>query len=179
MHHVLSKSYNIDLEKIQIFGSGCPEGSVSVISSSDGKKVSVLFSGYYAQTDGSDTFDRQSCNLAVPFNIDPNKQVGLYQIDYRGYTWVPEEDGSETNFGVEYFFAGAKGPIVTRTYENEEDIFITDTVPMVWSPCGGSEIFRINTSIRAKKGSKGDEDTFITVDSVDGKGDTTNALVYF
>merc|ERR1711902_157120 len=177
--HALSQPFDIDVEKMQIFGSGCPEGSVSVISSTDGNTVTVLFSGYYAQTDGRDTFDRKSCNLAVPFNIDPNKQVALYKIDYRGYTWVPEAEGSETNFGVEYFFAGTKGPVVTRTFNEEEDIVITDKVPMVWSPCGGSEIFRVNTSIKAKKKSKDNEDAFITIDSVDGTEDNTTALTYY
>jgi len=177
--HVLSQPFDIDVEKMQIFGSGCPEGSVSVISSTDGNTVTVLFSGYYAQTDGSDTFDRKSCNLAVPFNIDPNKQVGLYQIDYRGYTWVPEESGSETTFQVEYFFAGIKGAIVKRAYETEENIVITDTVPMIWSPCGGSEIFRINSSMGAKKEDKEDQDTFITIDSVDGMEVNSTALTYY
>jgi len=179
IQNVSSQSYNIDAENMQVFGSGCPAGSVNVISSSDGNTVTVLFSGYYAQTEGIDTFDRKSCNLAVPFNINPNKQVALYQIDYRGYTWVPQDNGSETTFQVEYFFAGLKGPIVKRTYEEEENIVITDTVPMIWSPCGGSEIFRINTSIRAKKGGADAEDTFITIDSVDGTEDNSLALIYY
>merc|ERR1719413_200943 len=125
-----------------MFGSGCPDGSVNIISSTDEKTVTVLFSSYYVETTDSKTFDRKSCNIAVPFNIPENKQVALYQLDYRGYTWVPEGDDSETNLGVEYFFAGTKGPIVTRTY--------TD-----------------------------DEDTFITIDSVDGTEDNTIALIYY
>merc|ERR1711862_980952 len=163
----------------QVFGSGCPAGSVNIISSTDGKTVTVLFSGYYAQTEGFDTFDRKSCNLAVPFNINPNKQVALYQIDYRGYTWVPEDNGSETTFQVEYFFAGLKGPIVKRTYEEEEEIVITDTVPMIWSPCGGSEIFRINSSMIAKKENNDSQDAFITIDSVDGIEVNNTALTYY
>ena len=190
----------VDVSNMMMFGSGCPDGSVNIISSTDEKTVTVLFSSYYVETTDSKTFDRKSCNIAVPFNIPENKQVALYQLDYRGmfignvyfcsllkrhcflqigYTWVPEGDDSETNLGVEYFFAGTKGPIVTRTYTEEEDIFISDKVPLVWSPCGGSEIFRINTSIKAKKGAKDDEDTFITIDSVDGTEDNTIALIYY
>ena len=177
--HGDDKAYNMDLQKMQIFGSGCGEGSVNVISSTDGNTVTILFSEYFAETFEDDTFDRKSCNLAIPFNINPDKQVGLYAIDYRGYTYVPEEDGSETTFQIEYFFAGLKGPIVKRTYEEEEDIVISDKVPLLWSPCGGSEIFRINTSIRARKGSKDADDPFITIDSVDGTEDNTIALMYY
>merc|ERR1711982_8142 len=162
-----------------VFGSGCPEGSVNIVASTDGKTFAILFSSYFAQTSDSKTFDRKSCNIAVPFNIDPNKQVALMGIDYRGYTWIPEGNETETNLGVEYFFAGTKGPIVTRTFNEEEDIVISDKVPMVWSPCGGSEIFRVNTSIKAKKKSKDNEDAFITIDSVDGTEDNTIAWVYY
>jgi len=164
---------------MKIFGSGCPKDSVNIISSTDGSTVTILFSGYYAQTEGKDKFDRKSCNLAVPFDINPNKQVALYRFDYRGYTYVPDQDGSETNFQVEYFFAGLKGPVVKRTYTEEENIAITDTVPMLWSPCGGSEIFRLNTSMNARKADKDDEDTFITIDSVDGIEDDSLALIYY
>merc|ERR1719469_11201 len=179
IQNVDSKSYDINNDEMTIFGSGCPEGSVSVISSTDGSIVTVLFSGYYAETDGSDTFDRKSCNLAVPFDIDPNKQISLYQIDYRGYTWVPENEGSKTTFQVEYFFAGLKGPIVKKTYTKEENIVITNMVPLMASPCGGKEIFRINTSIVAKKGDANDDETFITIDSVDGTEDNSIALMYY
>ena len=72
-----------------------------------------------------------------------------------------------------------KGPAVTNTYTEESDIFISDKVPIAWSPCGGSEIFRVNTSIKAKKGSKDADDTFISIDSVDGTEDNTIALMYY
>ena len=78
------KPFNVDAENMKVFGSGCPEGSVNIISSTDGKTVTVLFSNYYAQTSDGRTFDRKSCNIAVPFDIDPNKQIALFQIDYRG-----------------------------------------------------------------------------------------------
>ena len=78
------KPFNVDAENMKVFGSGCPEGSVNIISSTDGKTVTVLFSNYYAQTSDSRMFDRKSCNIAVPFDIDPNKQIALFQIDYRG-----------------------------------------------------------------------------------------------
>merc|ERR1740121_3619345 len=109
------QSFNLDVKNMMVFGSGCPEESVNIVSSTDEKTVTILFSNYYAETSDSKTFDRKSCNIAVPFNIDPNKQVALYKIDYRGYTWLPSNNNNGTavtNFGVEYFFAGTKGPVV-------------------------------------------------------------------
>ena len=175
-----SSPYSLNLSNMLLFGSGCPDGTVNVISSTDGKTVTVLFSNYYAQTSDDTMFDRKSCNVAVPFQVSPSKQISLHRIDYRGYTYIPEGEGSETNFGIEYFFAGTKGPIVTRSFTEEEDIVITDEVPIAaWSSCGGSEIFRINTSIKAKKENKDDEDAFIAIDSVDSSETNTIALVYY
>ena len=74
----------VDVSNMKVFGSGCPDGSVNIISSTDEKTVTVLFSSYYVQTTDDKTFDRKSCNIAVPFNIPENKQVALYQLDYRG-----------------------------------------------------------------------------------------------
>ena len=83
------KAFNVDAENMMVFGSGCPEGNVNMISSTDGKTVTVLFSNYCAQTTDSRMFDRKSCNIAVPFDIDPNKQIALFQIDYRGTcNWI-------------------------------------------------------------------------------------------
>merc|ERR1711982_12362 len=134
-----------------VFGSGCPEGSVNIVASTDGKTFAILFSSYFAQTSDSKTFDRKSCNIAVPFNIDPNKQVALMGIEYRGYSWIPDGNESETNLGVEYFFAGTKGPIVTRTFNEEEDIVISDKVPMVWSPCEDQKFFESIHQSRLKR----------------------------
>merc|ERR1719469_695196 len=167
IQNVDSKSYDINTNEMTIFGSGCPEGSVSLISSTDGNTVTVLFSRYSAQTDGSDTFDRKSCNLAVPFDIDPNKQISLYKIDYRGYTWVPESEGSKTTFQLQYFFAGLMGPSVKKTYTKEEDFHIYNMVPLMASPCGGKEMFRIHTSITAKKGDVNDDEASTVIDGLE------------
>ena len=78
----------IDLSDMKVFGSSCPDGSVNIISSTDEKTVTVLFSSYYVQTTNDKIFDCKSCNIAVPFNIPENKQVALYQLDYRGTMFV-------------------------------------------------------------------------------------------
>ena len=62
------------------FGSGCPEGTVQIIKSSDDQTVSVLFSEYIAETDGSTKRDRLSCNLAVPVDVKPGFSIGIYKV---------------------------------------------------------------------------------------------------
>ncbi|KAG1688720.1 hypothetical protein DVH05_003157 [Phytophthora capsici] len=59
------------------FGSGCPANTVTVVPSSDGQAVSVLFSQFAARTSSAGvTRDRKSCNLAVPVDVQSVRGTG-------------------------------------------------------------------------------------------------------
>lgn len=97
------------------FGSGCPADTVTVVPSTDGQTVSVLFSQFSARTSGADvTRDRKSCNLAVPVDVQSvsvggsiaawlvhrltvyfllwyvcqGVSIGIFRVDYRGNAFV-------------------------------------------------------------------------------------------
>jgi hypothetical protein len=156
------------------FGSGCPANSVAVIPSSDGQSVSVLFSAYNAETSRSASRDRKSCNLAVPVDVKSGISIGVFRVDYRGNAYVPNASGASAQFDAEYYFAGQKGPVVTKKFQPgfNDDIFISNKISVgsiVWSPCGASTNFRINSAVTALKtraSSNGDE-VQIAIDSVD------------
>jgi hypothetical protein len=156
------------------FGSGCPDDSVRIIPATDGQSVSVLFSEYNAQTTPDSKRGRKSCNLAVPVDVQPGISIGVFRVDYRGNTYVPNEFGAFTQFDVEYYFAGQMGPVVTQKYNPgfNNNIFIRNTIKfdsIVWSPCGASTNFRINSAIIAFKdpNSYSAQQSQIAVDSVD------------
>lgn len=160
------------LGKPKMFGSGCPDGSVEVITSADGQTVTVLFSQYSAQTNYKKTFDRASCNLAIPVDVENGSSVGVFSVDYRGFTSVPSASGSYSKFSAEYFFAGADGPKEQKEFQNYYgDFSIVDNMygAVTYSDCSPSVIFRINTSISAAKKSLQSEDVLIQVDSTDTK----------
>jgi Domain of unknown function (DUF4360) len=160
-------------EEATYFGSGCPSGSVKVIQADDGSTISVLFSEFEAVASGATTRDRRSCNMAVPVTVAPGFSCGIFKVDYRGFADVPRGSGSRkpsARFDSEYFFAGERGPRKSRSYSDGTigPIFESDSVgAYAWSPCGGSTIFRINTSLQATKPSRTDEDVSITLDSKD------------
>jgi hypothetical protein len=155
------------------FGSGCPKDSVAIITATDGQSVSVLFSGFGASTTSTLARDRKSCNLAVPVDVKPGIAVGVVKVDYRGNAYVPKGSGDAyAQFDAEYYFAGQKGPVVTRKYYPgyNDNVLITNEVPVgavVWSPCGASTNFRINSAVIAYKGTMSKEDAQIAIDSVD------------
>ncbi|KAG3066277.1 hypothetical protein PI124_g3618 [Phytophthora idaei] len=155
------------------FGSGCPAGTVTVIPSTDGQVVSVFFSQFAARTSGAEvTRDRKSCNLAVPVDVQSGVSIGIFRVDYRGNAFVPNQSGSYGQFDAEYFLAGQRGPVASEKYSpgTDKDLFISHEVgvsAIVWTPCGASTNFRVNSAITAAKKAGGKEDTQIAIDSVD------------
>ncbi|KAJ8561806.1 hypothetical protein ON010_g7873 [Phytophthora cinnamomi] len=113
------------------FGSGCPADTVTVVPSTDGQAVSVLFSQFAARTSGTDVMrDRKSCNLAVPVDVQSGVSIGIFRVDYRGNAFVPNQKGSYGQFNAEYYFAGQRGPVASEKYTpgTDKDLFISHEI---------------------------------------------------
>ena len=151
-------------------GTGCPGGSVSATLSPDAKSLSLLFDVYTVEA-GGDTgkrFDRKSCNIAIPVHVPNGISVSVLAIDYRGYNNVPA--GTSSQFAVEYFFAGARGPTFQKLFRGpkDEDYLIHNQLnaeSIVWSACGEDVNLRTNSSIRVT--TKNNKQAMATVDSED------------
>lgn len=158
-------------------GTGCPGGSVSATLSPDATSLSLLFDGYIVEA-GGDTgkkFDRKSCNIAIPVHVPQGISVSIISIDYRGYNNFSA--GADSQFNVEYFFAGARGPTFTKKFKGplDADYLIQNQLTaqtMVWSKCGADVNLRTNSSIRVN--TKNNQQAMATVDSQD----VSAAIVY-
>jgi len=158
-------------------GSGCPSNSVSATLSPDQKSLSLLFDEYVVQAGGETgkSLDRKTCNVAIPVRVPAGRSVSVLTVDYRGFNQLPP--GARSQFSVEYFFAGARGPAFAQTFRGpkEEDYLITNEIvadAMVWSPCGEDVILRTNSSIRVN--TTRNQEAMATVDTQDVKA----AIVY-
>ncbi len=139
-------------------GSGCPAGTASVTVSPDGQELSILFDEFIANAAGRPRDRRKSCNLTIPVEVPPGFQVSVYKFDYRGYV-APKTTGRLT---AEYFFAGQRGPKITRRIKGEKDYLASDKIgTLVWSRCGDKVNMRVNSALSAR----GKE--IATLDSVD------------
>ncbi|MBH8563096.1 DUF4360 domain-containing protein [Nostoc sp. CENA67] len=139
-------------DKVEILGAeyggnGCPEGSAAVSVSPDGQELSILFDQFIAVGNKASE-RRKSCNLSIPIKVPQGFQISLYDADYRGYV-APSTTG---RLRAEYFFAGQRGPVFSRTFRGESDYSVRDqlvTLADVWSRCGDSVNMRVNAAMTA------------------------------
>jgi hypothetical protein len=158
-------------------GTGCPGGSVSATLSPDFKSLSILFDQYQVEAGGTTgkSFDRKSCNIAIPVHVPQGLSISVLAIDYRGYNNIPV--GGNTTFNVEYFFAGTRGPVFNKVFGGPLDSDYTihnelTAQAIVWSACGADVNLRTNSGIRVT--TKNNKQALATVDSED----VSAAIVY-
>lgn len=158
-------------------GTGCPAGTVSVTLSPDAKSLSLLFDEYQVAVGGETgkSFDRKSCNIAIPVHVPQGLSVSILKIDFRGFNHLPRSASSQ--FNVEYFFAGTKGPSFQRKFRGplDEDYLINNEITaeaIVWSGCGADVNLRTNSSLRLS--SLYNQEALASVDSED----VNAAIVY-
>lgn len=158
-------------------GSGCPGGSADVVLAPDKKSLSILFDEYYVEAGGTTgkSFERKTCNIAIPVRVPQGLSISIIAVDYRGFNDLPS--GARSTFDVEYFFAGTAGPKFQRTFNGprSKDYRIRNELQataLVWSKCGESVNLRTNSSIRVQ--TTGNKQAVATVDSQD----VSAAIVY-
>jgi hypothetical protein len=151
-------------------GTGCPAGTVSATLSPDARQLSLIFDEYLVEAGGSTglAFDRKSCNIAIPVHVPQGYSVSVFKIDYRGYNNLPV--GAASQFNVEYFFAGMRGPTFRRSFSGrlDHDYLISNELTAdaaVWSACGADVNLRTNSSMRVT--TQGNRQAMSTVDSAD------------
>jgi hypothetical protein len=158
-------------------GTGCPAGSVSTTLSPDEKSLSLIFDEYAVSAGGTTgrSFDRKSCNVAIPVHVPQGYSVAVLAVDYRGFNHLPS--GASSQFNVEYFFAGSRGPAFRRNFfgQLDSDYTISNELQaqsVVWSACGADVNLRTNSSMRLS--TVRNAEAMATVDSED----VNAAIVY-
>ncbi len=157
-------------------GTGCPAGSASVSLSPDQTALSILFDQYAVEAGNGRTMDRKSCNIAIPVRVPQGYSISVFQVDYRGFNSLPS--GARSQFNVEYFFAGSRGPRQTKNFFGPAaNLYeLTDYLTaeaVVWSACGADTNLRVNTSMLVQT-NRAQQQAMATVDSAD----VTAGLVY-
>jgi hypothetical protein len=151
----LAQADDIRLGKPTYGGTGCPAGTAAAALTDDRKSLTIVFDQFFVEAGGetNKSFARQVCNVAIPVHVPQGLSVSILAIDYRGFNDLPS--GAKSTFGVEYFFAGVRGPTFTKNFNGplSKDYTITNKLTaqaLVWSACGADVILRTNPSIRVQ-----------------------------
>lgn len=174
-HSVFVK--NLKLRRPNVGGNGCAEGTVGISLSEDQRTMSLLFDNYVVQAGNSfgSRRDVKNCTVSVPLDVPAGYQFAVVKIDYRGFNSIPQK--GRTRYLTIYSMTDAQsgkqvGRRIRRVYDfrgplDEEYVISSDvsTAP-VWSACGRSMNFRIDTRAVAVSNSRG-EDVMATIDSID------------
>ena len=154
-------------------GTGCPAGSASAALSPDQKSLSILFDDFFVEAGGSSgkRVARKACNIAIPVHVPQGFSVSLIDVDYRGYTYLPSR--ASARFTASYFFAGSRGPRLSKSFrgwKDDEYLFTNNLVAtaLSWSPCGSDVNLRVNASMMVRNSNRREE-AIATVDSADLK----------
>jgi hypothetical protein len=108
-------------------------------------------------------------------HVPQGLSVSILKIDFRGFNHLPRSASSQ--FNVEYFFAGTKGPSFQRKFRGplDEDYLINNEITaeaIVWSGCGADVNLRTNSSMRLS--SLYNQEAMASIDSED----VNAAIVY-
>jgi len=152
-------------------GTGCPAGTASITLSPDQQALSILFDQYVVEAgfNVGKRVDRKSCNVAIPVTVPQGYSIAIFQMDYRGFNSLPY--GASSQFNIEYFFAGSRGPRYSKRFVGNinQDFIITNNLiaeSLVWTPCGAPVTLRANTSMMVQTNGRG-EQALSTIDSMD------------
>ncbi len=133
-------------------GSGCPDGSGSVVLGFSKQAAAYVFDAY-AVGDNGRAVDRKTCAIAIPVTVPAGVSVAVRNVAFRGAAKLP--DGQDATISVELFSAGETGEIneIPLTGPTDTGYLRFVTVPddqLKWSDCGADINLRVNTSLRTR-----------------------------
>ncbi len=159
-------------------GTGCPNGSAATVLSPDATQLSILFDAFTVEANASQRRDRKACELMIPVHVPSGYSISIFEMDYRGFSSIPE--GASADLDVDAFFTGIKanGPRHRNGLRAKArgNFFLSHRIAnqeMVWSPCGKDVTLRVISQLSVATNPAGDQ-TLAAVDTID----VSSGLIY-
>ncbi|PRQ09148.1 DUF4360 domain-containing protein [Enhygromyxa salina] len=165
---------DVYIEDIVTSGVGCPKpGSAVGQISSDRKSFILIFKDMLLTNPPGPPIKTTNCVASVKLHVPNGWQVSVATVNTRGYAFL--EKGIRARQTSNYFFAGQ--PVGFSAHSELKGLYddfyvFTDHVPfqsLVWSPCGASAIFAINTSLLLNAIANPNGNAIFNTTSVDGQ----------
>ncbi|KAF2840925.1 hypothetical protein M501DRAFT_1010109 [Patellaria atrata CBS 101060] len=165
---------SVKIRAVTYGGTGCPQGTVGSIISSDQSTMTLIFDSYVASIGKgvSVTDNRKNCQINVDLTYPGGFQYSVFGADYRGYAAL--DAGITGTLKSTYYFSGQteqtytqadfKGPLNGDYLKHDE----AEVVSVVWSPCGTEGMLNINSQVRLTSTNSA-ANGLLTTDSIDAK----------
>jgi hypothetical protein len=170
-----SDHYELYIEEIETNGKGCPKddpNTVETVISDDKKSFVLLYRDMELTNPPGPKVKNLHCQAAVELHLPAGYQIALATVNTRGYLYL--EDDIEARLTSGYSFAGVPlGSHPHTSIEGPYDDFYesSDDIPVeswVWSDCGGSVIFEINTGLKLDATANPDGQAIFSTNTTDG-----------
>ncbi|WP_246250790.1 MULTISPECIES: DUF4360 domain-containing protein [Actinomadura] len=160
----------VSIEVASVNGSGCPQGTSSVVISENRTAFTVNYSEYlaYAGGEAPPTAFRKNCQINLRVRHPANYTYGIIGADHRGFAGL--QAGATGLVRTSYYFQGSptnqvgdhqlKGPYA-------DDWQFSDRFSDVrYKPCDEERNLNLNTELRVNAGgSDSDKMSFLSMDS--------------
>ena len=165
---------DVYIESISTGGPGCPDPStVTTIISADKTTFLVIYDQMILNNPPGPAVKNLNCVAGIKLHIPGGWQVSVATVDTRGYAYL--SPGIKARQTSQYFFAGqplgaAYHTLLSGFYDG--NYVFTDNIPftsVVWSPCGESSIFAINTILNLNSVANPNGLAYFNTETTDGK----------
>ncbi len=162
------------IEDISTGGTGCPNPyTVTSVISGDRRSFLLLFDEMQIEYPPGPQIQNKTCSAAISLHVPQGYQLALATVNTRGYAYL--DPGIRARQTSKYFFAGYPIAFAPRSALKGpfDDLYdFTDKVPfesLVWSPCGGSAIFGIQSIINVNAKFNPYGTAIFSNDTIDGR----------
>jgi hypothetical protein len=153
--------------------SSCAGGTYSAVTSPDGSTLSILFDSFTVATaqGAAGRVERKSCDIQVPLNLPAGFSLGVYKVDYRGFSHLSAKQ--EAALSVDY----ALGPRAnSRKFHrkiqgaSDGEFVFSENIGaglMKRAGCGEAAVLNVAATLELQT-SRQPGEAMVALDSVDG-----------
>lgn len=159
--------------KVRVSQDACRAGTYSTVTVSESGTLSILFDNFsISRPAGAEkSEERRSCNIQVPLSLPQGYSLGVYEVDYRGFTHLSDKQQAELNVDYSVGRRNAGRGFRRRiqgAYEGE--FFFSEALRpglLKRIGCGEEAILNVAATLELKAG-KQTPDAMVVLDSLDG-----------
>ncbi|MDC0668081.1 DUF4360 domain-containing protein [Nannocystis radixulma] len=172
---------DVYVEDIEVFGPGCPQGTVTSTVASNRRSFLVSYSrmALAHPSPAGGTLQSTSCALALKLHVPQGVQVSVATVVTRGYAYL--DPGIRARQTSKYTFGGTSIRVrrdLPADFDGHYDL--SDQLPFWsqgwWSSCGGSAVFVIDSRLQLDAQANPAGEAFFNTVATDGRFNTRYQL---